>query len=507
MAVGAAIATGELAAGIVEGVPSPTLSIGRGVIALQPPGAKDLFVSLFGSNDKLALDILIIAVALLIGAGLGILAARQRSVATVAIAAFAGLGFVASIGDPNASLVLAPLAAALEAVVGIGVLNYLVPLAEGPATPPKRAKAQMPDWTRRALLIRGGAIAAASIVAGTIGRMMLDAQRAPVEVANFPTPARAVALPNGADFGIQGLTPIVMPNDLFYRIDTALTIPNVDVSTWQLKVTGMVDNEVTLTYDQLVQLPIIEQYVTIACVSNYVGGNLVGNAAWRGVELRKVLAMAGVQSSADQLVGRSVDGFTVGMPVEWVMDPSRTPMIAIGMNGDPLPRAHGYPARLIVPGLYGYVSATKWVTELELTTFDAFSAYWVPLGWAQKAPILTQSRIDIPQDASRVSPGQVTVAGVAWAPDRGVTKVEVAIRQAPADPTGPQESEWQPTRLSTPISKATWVQWVYNWQAPAGLWEIQVRATDGTGTVQTADVTQPAPDGARGHHTIQVSVG
>jgi DMSO/TMAO reductase YedYZ molybdopterin-dependent catalytic subunit len=237
--------------------------------------------------------------------------------------------------------------------------------------------------------------------------------------------------------------------------------------------------------------------VTIACVSNQVGGDLVGNAAWRGVELRRVLDMAGVQSQADQLVGRSVDGFTVGMPVEWVKDTSRTPMIAVGMNGAPLPRVHGYPARLIVPGLYGYVSATKWVTELQLTTFDNFSAYWVPLGWAQKAPILSQSRIDVPPSGSSVRTGQVPVAGVAWAPDRGIRAVEVSI----------DGGDWQPTRLSTPISKATWVQWLYDWDAPAGSHTIEVRATDGAGEVQTADRSEPAPDGARGHHTIAVSVG
>jgi DMSO/TMAO reductase YedYZ molybdopterin-dependent catalytic subunit len=286
-----------------------------------------------------------------------------------------------------------------------------------------------------------------------------------------------------------------MPNDRFYRIDTALITPNVDVASWSMKVTGMVDHPVTLTYDQLIQLPIIEQYVTIACVSNTVGGDLVGNALWRGVPLRTVLDMAGVQNGATQLVGRSVDGFTVGMPTEWVMDESRVPMIAVGMNGVPLPRAHGYPARLIVPGLYGYVSATKWLAELELTTLEAFDAYWVPLGWAKKAPILTQSRIDLPLNGAALKAGPVTIAGVAWAPDRGISKVEVAIN-----------GEWHEARLSTPISKATWVQWLFDWTPASGRYTIEVRATDGTGIVQTADHSEPAPDGARGHHTIQVQV-
>jgi hypothetical protein len=238
--------------------------------------------------------------------------------------------------------------------------------------------------------------------------------------------------------------------------------------------------------------------VTIACVSNEVGGNLVGNAKWTGVKLRQVLDMAGVQSAATQLVGRSVDGWTAGMPTAWVMDPAREPMIALQMNDAPLPKNHGYPARLIVPGLYGYVSATKWLAELELTTLEAFNGYWVPLGWSKNGPILTQSRIDVPHDGQGVAAARVPIAGVAWAPDRGVSRVEVAI-----------DGEWHDAQLSMPISKATWVQWLYAWDAAAsgpGDHVIEVRATDGSGQVQTADRTPPAPDGARGHQTIRVRV-
>jgi DMSO/TMAO reductase YedYZ molybdopterin-dependent catalytic subunit len=240
----------------------------------------------------------------------------------------------------------------------------------------------------------------------------------------------------------------------------------------------------------------VEQYVTIACVSNEVGGDLVGNAKWTGVPLRTVLDLAGVQPAADQLVGRSVDGFTAGMPVEWVMDQSREPMIAVAMNGEPLPRVHGYPARLIVPGLYGYVSATKWLTELELTTFDAFQAFWIPRGWAATAPILTQSRIDVPRHGAGAQAGRVPVAGVAWAPDRGISAVEVRVDDGP----------WQTATLSAAISKATWVQWLYSWDATPGSHLLEVRATDGTGEVQTDKKSNPAPDGARGHHTVLVNV-
>ena len=541
--MGAAIASGELAAGLLPGIPSPILSIGRLVVSLQPPGAKDLVTSLFGTADKLALQIVIVAAALAIGAGVGLLAARRAELAGGVIALFAAAGFVASFGDPDAVTVLAAGGAAAEALIGMWVLNRLLPVALGaprervadggsdatrprpsPAIPlsgvesarragavePRAIKGSstswrgaardgagsMPSWSRRALLQRGGAVAIGSIAAAGIGRWLLERQRTPTTAAALPPPKSLATLPTGADLAVPGVTPIVMPNDKFYRIDTALIPPNVDVTTWTLKVTGMVDHPIELTYDELVQLPIIEQYVTIACVSNYVGGDLVGNAAWRGIPLRTVLGVAGVQAGATQLVGRSVDGFTVGMPTAWVMDESRVPMIAIGMNGKPLPGEHGYPARLIVPGLYGYVSATKWLAELELTTLEAFDAYWVPLGWAKEAPILTQSRIDVPQSGANVAAGHVAVAGVGWAPDRGITKVEVAI-----------DGAWHDARISAPISPATWVQWLFDWDATPGDHQIEVRASDGTGVVQTDAHSAPAPDGARGHHTIRVHVG
>ena len=502
VSVGAAIGTGELAAGLLPGIPSPILAVSRFLVDIQPPGAKDVVVSLFGTGDKEALQALIVLVALLLGAAIGIVGVSRPTAATLVIGAFAGAGFLASLRDPNVTPVLAAGAAAVETLVGSSALSWLLGTLAGPAAASSSRRGSMPDWTRRRLLQRGGALAAASVVAGVVGRSLLERSRIPASTAALPTPQQPATLPSGAslataDLTNDGLTPIVVPNDDFYRIDTAFIVPSVDVSTWQLRIHGMVDHEIVLTYDQLIQLPIIEQYVTIACVSNEVGGDLVGNASWRGVPLRMVLDMAGVQAGATQLVGRSVDGFTVGMPTAWVMDQSRIPMIAIGMNGQPLPTVHGYPARLIVPGLYGYVSATKWLSELELTTLEAFDAYWVPLGWAKEAPILTQSRIDVPHDGAHLAAGQQPVAGVAWAPDRGIQGVEVSIDQGP----------WQPATISTPISKATWVQWLLSWNAPAGSHSIEVRATDDTGAVQTADRTDPAPDGARGHHTIQVSVG
>jgi DMSO/TMAO reductase YedYZ molybdopterin-dependent catalytic subunit len=510
VAVLAAIGSSELVAGVLGG-PSLLAAIGEFLIDHQPPGAKDLVVTVFGTNDKLALETLIVTLALVVGAGLGVLAARGSfTAAAVVIAGFAAAGFLAAIGSPTGALTSSMIVALVAAITGIQVLSLLLAAASSAdrATPNGRAAATRTapiDWSRRTFVLQAAAIAVASSAAGLVGRRLLVGDLGDGGTttgsgpATLPKPAEVATIPAGAEISQNGITPLVMPNDRFYRIDTALIVPNIDASSWRLRVHGMVDQEVSLSYADLAEMPLFEQYVTIACVSNEVGGNLVGNTKWTGVKLRDVLALAKVQSGATQLVGRSVDGWTAGMPTAWVMDPAREPMIALEMNDAPLPRVHGYPARMIVPGLYGYVSATKWVSELELTTLEAFNGYWVPLGWAKEGPILTQSRIDVPRNGQSVPAGRVAIAGVAWAPDRGVSKVEVAI-----------DGAWQEAQMTTPISKATWVQWLFAWDATAaglGNHTIEVRATDGSGQVQPAERTPPAPDGARGHHTIQVSIG
>jgi DMSO/TMAO reductase YedYZ molybdopterin-dependent catalytic subunit len=493
----AALGVSELVAGIL-GAQSLVAAVGEFIIDRQPAGAKDFVVGLFGTNDKLALELFILGVSLLIGAGVGLLARRSFTLAALVIVGFAAAGFLAGFGDPSVSAASQIFVAGAAAIAGVQVLAWLIGRApiEGDAD----ATASMPNWSRRGFLIRSGSVAAASVVAGALGRNLLEGARGAPSTGDTAVPpaAQPASLPTGAAFDVEGITPIVMPNDRFYRIDTALLTPNVDVATWNVTIKGMVERETVLSYADLANLPIIEQYVTIACVSNEVGGNLVGNAKWTGVRLREVLDIAGVKTGATQLVGRSVDGWTAGMPTEWVMDPAREPMIALKMNDEVLPRVHGFPARLIVPGLYGYVSATKWLAELELTTWEAFDGYWVPLGWSKKGPILTQSRIDVPRSGEQVGSGRVAVAGVAWAPDRGVSRVELAI-----------DGEWRDAQISTPISNATWVQWTYAWDSAAsgpGSHTIEVRATDGTGEVQTDAVTPPAPDGARGHdkHTVIV---
>ena len=486
-----ALGISEILAGLLSGGSSLIAAVGQIVIDLQPPGAKDVMVALFGTNDKLAFELFIVGVATVIGGALGLLARRRFELGAVGFAAFGVIGFLAALGDPVSNPAIVAVSASVAVGAGVWILGRLIGPSAGSVS-------GMPDWSRRSFLIRAGGVGVGAIAVGFVGRGLVERQRsAPVGSGPVAPPASVTvpALAPDADLSttVRDLTPIVVPNDRFYRIDTALLTPIVDTAGWSLRIHGLVDRETTLTWEELIGLPMFEQYVTIACVSNEVGGDLVGNAKWTGVRLREVLALAGVQASATQLVGRSVDGWTAGMPTAWVMDESREPMIALKMNDEPLPPAHGYPARLIVPGLYGYVSATKWLAELELTTLESFDGYWVPLGWAKEAPILTQSRIDTPR--GRVTAGTVPVAGIAWAPDRGVTRVEVAV-----------DGAWRDARLSRPISDTTWVQWVYDWPATTGQHVIQVRATDGNGETQTELRSPPAPDGARGWHTISIEV-
>ncbi len=492
VAGGAALGATELLAGVLPGAPSVVLEIGAFLISLQPPGAKQFVVELFGTADKLALNVAIVLGALAIAALLGVVARYHRAWTTAGFSAIAVLGLFASLRDPLVDGLLALGAAALGLAMAYNVLGWLLRLA----TP--SAVAEMPNWGRRRFLGSSIGVASLALVGGGIGRLMLNARADAAPTAGtIPAAVDPVGgLPTGAELAVAGISPLVVQNRSFYRIDTSLLTPRLDASTWSLSVDGMVDHPFSVSYGELLAMEMHEEYVTIACVSNEVGGDLVGNALWKGVRLRDLLDRAGVHSGATQVVGHSFDGWTAGFPTAWLDESNREALVAVAMNGDPLPPEHGFPARLIVPGLYGYVSATKWLTTIGLTTLEAFDGYWVPLGWAKEAPILTQSRIDLPKGSQTVKAGQVPVAGVAWAPDRGVSRVEVQVDGQP----------WADAEVSTPISAATWVQWLYRWTATEGRHILSVRATDGTGAVQTDQVTRPAPDGARGHHTISVTV-
>lgn len=488
----AALGAGELVAGLLPGGISPIIAVGDLVIALQPPGAKDLVVALFGEADKLALNLAVGLVALVGAAVIGILARSRPQVATIGFGLGGLLALGAGLREPLAEPVVTLVVAFVAVAAAIGAYRALIGLAiRGDVV------AEMPDPGRRRVIGAAIALVGASAAGGLAGRFLAQGRASADAAATLPPPTvPAPSPPPGAELAGLAITPLVTPNTAFYRIDTALLVPRPNLDEWRLRLTGMVDREVVLTYDELLAMPLVEQYVTIACVSNEVGGGLVGNARWIGVRLKELFERAGVRPDASQVVGRSVDGFTAGFPLSHALADDREPIVAVGMNGEPLPASHGFPARLIVPGLFGYVSATKWLAEIELTTWNAFDAYWVPLGWSKEGPILTQSRIDTPRSGDRLSAGTIPIAGVAWAPDRGIAAVEVRVDEGP----------WTAAETSTPISDATWVQYVHRWEAAPGDHVIQVRATDGAGEVQTDRRTPPAPSGARGHHTIFVNV-
>ena len=393
--------------------------------------------------------------------------------------------------------------AVVGAAAGAATLLVLHGRLSGLATTPAEVGAAedrpFPDGVdRRGFLVASGVALGVAAAAGMLGQVLsrrnqADASRAAVTVPPAAEPSPAASA--GTDFGVDGLSPFYTPNGDFYRVDTALIVPSVPAEDWSLRVHGMVERELTLDFEQLSARPLIERDITLACVSNEVGGPYVGNARWVGAPLADLLDEAGVDPAATQLVSTAVDGFTLGTPVAAVTD-GRDAMLAIAMNGEPLPIEHGFPVRMLVPGLYGYVSATKWLVDLELTTFDAFDPYWVRRGWAEQAPIKTQSRIDTPKPLASVPSGDVVIAGVAWAQHRGVEMVEIRIDQG----------EWREAELATEDTIDTWRQWRIVAPLEAGNRTISVRATDATGEVQTTERAEPFPDGATGQHSIVIQV-
>ena len=496
VAVGVSLAVSELLAGLVERVPSAISSIGTYVIDNTPPAIEDWAISTFGTNDKAALYIGTILVALGLGvvAGLGV---HRRGFLTAVpfFLGFGAVGLVASLNQALISGVLTVLASFLTVGSGLYVLWWLLaaprPL-QSPAVIGEPTDGLPVDATRRQFMARVTGAGTLAVVGGVFGRRLVTLTRAPDVV--LPPAAGTLKEPGVTNsFAVAGLATIISPNDNFYRIDTATFIPRIDETRWSMTIEGLVDNPVEFTFDELLAMDLVEDFVTIACVSNQVGGSLVGNAKWTGVPLVKLLELAEPTEAAEQVVGWSIDGWSSGFPIEAAMD-DRGAMVAVAMNDEPLPRRHGFPARLIVPGLYGYVSATKWLDRIELTTWDGFDSYWVPRGWAKEGPIKTQSRIDVPRRRDRLDPAEVTVAGVAWAPLKGIEKVEVRV----------DEGAWAPAEISEPLSIKAWVQWKTTVTLEEGVHLLSVRATDGDGITQTAQVVPPRPDGATGHHMIAV---
>jgi DMSO/TMAO reductase YedYZ molybdopterin-dependent catalytic subunit len=545
-----ALGVGQLVAGLTGSVGSPVIAVGSAAIDLTPPPVKNFAISAFGADDKTALVTGILILLAGFAAAIGIAAVRRFSYGVAGLAVFTVIGLTAALTRPTASPADA-LPSLVGGAAGLFAMSRLVRAAHatagpapavesgdagpdpgqtaepqeaaGPAGPggswaPRRAAAAPggpgtpaggahraapaaagPDAAgRRQFLVTSSVVVAAAGVSGLAGRILAERSSVSQALATLKLPPpvqRAPALPSGADLRIPGLSPFVTPSSSFYRVDTALVLPQVPPSSWQLRIHGMVAHELTLTFDDLLKLPLLEDWITLCCVSNPVSGPYIGNALWLGASLSRLLRAAGIRAGAEQLLCTSVDGFTSGTPVQTVMD-GRDALLAVAMNGAPLPVAHGFPARMVVPGLYGYVSACKWVTDIKVTTFAGEFAYWAQRGWSQRAPIKTESRIDVPGNGSTVRAGRRPVAGVAWAQHKGIEAVEVRV----------DGGSWKKATLAAVPGIDTWRQWVWEWDATRGDHVIEARATDATGYTQTRALAPPEPNGATGYPTINVMV-
>ena len=527
LAAAVALGVAELAAALIGPDSAPVIAVGETAVNLSPIPVKDFAVTHFGSHDKQALVAGILVMLAGFAALIGVLAVRRIGYGLAGLAVFAGLGVAAALRLPGAGLLdvvptLAGVTAAAGALVTLarsvrlpepraGQALFTDGLIGGPRDPATGAAlaadgpiagpqhdgpAGSPD--RRRFLAGAAGAAALAAAAGGLGdvllrRFSIASSRAQVRLPAAAVPAPGV--PAGTDLRIPGLTPFFTSNASFYRVDTDLVLPQVAPETWTLRIDGMVSREIEISFAELLKMPLTQADITVVCVSNQVGGPYAGNARWLGAPLAALLRRAGVRAGADQVLSSAVDGMTISTPLTAIMD-GRDALLAVGMNGQPLPVAHGFPARMVVPGLYGYTSATKWVTRLTVTTFAAQRAYWTQRGYAALAPIHTESRIDVPKPLAQVAAGRVTVAGVAWAPATGIAAVQVNVDNGP----------WQTARLGAADGIDTWRQWTWTWDAAPGLHTLQVRATDQAGATQPSRRAQVYPSGATGWDSIVVTV-
>ena len=495
IATALALAAGHLTAALTTPAASPILTVGQTFIDATPEWLKSFAIRTFGSNDKLVLLAGIFTTLAIGSAVIGVLALRRRWVGYAGLATLTAIGVATAFTRPTASpvWVVPSLIAGAAGGVAYGLLSRNWRQKAHPREP------ETPDgFDRRRFLMSAAALSAAAVASGGVTRYLnqrraAEAGRSSLAIPAPASPARP--LPAGAELNAPGIKPFFTPNADFYRVDTALLTPMINIKDWKLTIHGMVDHPLTLDFAELVRRPLIERDITLNCVSNPVGGHYIGTARWIGAPLKAILDEAGVQPGATQIVSRSSDGMTIGTPAAIALD-GRDAMLAIAMNGQPLPFEHGFPVRMLVPGLYGYESATKWLVDLELTTLQAFKAYWVKRGWVQQVPVKTSSKIDTPARGAAVAAGSVVVAGAAWAQDRGISKVEVQVDGGP----------WNPATLGAQDTIDTWRQWEWTWQAAGGNHQLAVRATDDTGTVQTAQNAPPFPSGSTGWHTVDVVV-
>jgi len=525
-----ALGVAQIVAGLLSApIGEPVAAVGELSIDHTPPAVKNFAIREFGSSDKTVLVWGIRGVLIIFAVVIGILAVRKLWQGLCGLAVFGAIGVYAALIQPSATAT-----DALPSLVGAGVATFALTYFSGRAASlarmrapgqapyaspgrPEGAQASGPAWRpveadrrgpleaapdRRRFLLGGAAVAGISLLTYAGGSWLAETRNVGTIQAALKLPAATVAappLPTGANLNIPGLSSFITPNSSFYRVDTAIVLPEIEPASWQLRVHGMVRKELVLSFEDLIKRPLIEDYITLCCVSNPVGGPYIGNAKWLGASLRSLLQEAGIKAGASQLLATSSDGFTSGTPVQVAMDSGRDSMLAVAMNDTALPVEHGFPVRQVIPGLYGYVSACKWIVDIEVTTYEAAQAYWVPRGWDSQAPVKTESRIDVPTGQNPIRTGsRVSIAGVAWAQHKGIDAVEVRVAGGP----------WQQARLAAVPDLDTWRQWTYEWDvnvAP-GTYLIEARATDKTGYTQTALQEPPEPNGATGYPAVSVQV-
>ncbi|GGO89105.1 oxidoreductase [Nocardioides phosphati] len=507
----AGISFGHLAAAFVAPAASPVLAVGSTVIDLTPTPIKEWAVRELGNNDKPVLLASVAVGTLLLAAGAGVLVRRSFALGAALLVALVALAGILAVTRPAARPVdIVP--AVVAGIVGVAVLAFVTSRlrAASPtgrrARPGSRRLAAAPEpgtaqavlgarTGRRGLLLGVGAVAALSGAAAATGQWLVHTGTRIADIM-LPRPAEPLAaLPVGLETKHKGITPFRTPTRDFYRVDTNLVVPRVDVDRWKLTIDGDVAHRLEFSFDDLLAMPLVERDITLTCVSNEVGGKYVGAARWLGVPLKELLDRAGVGTKADQLLSTAVDGFTISTPLDVVRD-GRDVLLAVGMNGEPLPAEHGFPARLVTPGVYGFVGATKWLERLTLTTYAAKKSYWTKRNWATDAPIKVSARIDTPKPFSTVKEGTTVIGGVAWAQHRGIARVEVRI----------DGGAWQPARLGPDAGLDYWRQWYLPWDAPKGRHLVAVRAVTKDGDVQTAVRRTPFPDGSSGIQEVVVNV-
>jgi DMSO/TMAO reductase YedYZ molybdopterin-dependent catalytic subunit len=487
-------AAGHLVAALLDPASSPVLAVGSQVIDLTPTPLKEWAIRQFGSNDKTILVGSVLVGVIVLSAVAGLLAKRRFGIGAGLLVLLVAVAGFTALNRPSSSWSDA-VPSVVAAVAGVAALWVLVgrrakPAVEGDAD----AAGEGPS--RRGVLLAAGGLAAAAAVMGTAGRLIGNA-RSKLEALVFPTPADpAPAFPKGIEGDYPGITPFRIAGDQFYRVDTRLDVPVVDIEGWSLTIEGMVDKKVTFTFDDLMEMPLIERDITLTCVSNSVGGPYVGGARWIGVRLSDLLEKAGVQDGVDQILSTDVDGMTIGTPYELATD-GRDAMIALGMNGEALPREHGYPARMVIPGLYGFISACKWIERIKLTTYAADTSYWTDREWATDAPIKISSRIDTPKVLEQIEAGETFIGGVAWAQQNGgVARVQVQV----------DGGKWEDAQLGPSAGNDYWRQWYFPWTAESGSHSISSRVIDGNGQTQTAVRAEPFPEGSSGIQSLMVTV-